>query len=493
MLLQLEDVGYRDGDFQVLSHINWELQSHSLYQIIGGNSSGKSALLRLIAGINPITSGRMLWKDKPVVFGGPHEASRQGIAYLMDTPQLFQNVTAAENVATVPRLSGKDGRFLNKAADLELCASLFRRFDIPFAPDTPVFRLSLAQQRIVELLRCCHMGASLLLMDALSGWISPKELEIIGRLLEAMNQEHGASAIVCASTIDRILPDAAAILYLKFGRPVACVRREERDVTWIPPDFRSEHLEYPKLDFKPGRKLLELRGFQIPPTFSGDSPGSNDFIFQEREIVGIYGMDVPHCEAICQVLTGRRHDYGGEILVRGLPVKIQSPRHALRLGIACQALRTEDSLFQNLSVRMNLTPPVDVVRPRWFSNTRFDRIYAALRIQRMHIKDADGELRCSSLSSATRQKILLVRYLAQDAKLFVLFHPTYTMDYASKLDIFNLMTHLQRRGCGIILFSSDIDELAYMCDRIYVAQSSGVREIVGNSTQRANQLYRYLS
>ncbi len=493
MLLQLEDVGYDDGGFQVLSHVNWELEKKSLYQIIGGNSSGKSALLRLIAGVYPITSGRMVWQGEPLTLHGPHDARQRGIVYLTDTPQLFQNAAASENVVTVSRLSGKGGRLLNKKADRKICAALFRQFDIPFPPDTPVFRLSLAWQRILELLRCYYTGTSLLLMDALSGWISPEELRIIARLLEAMNRKYDASAIVCASSIDHILPDAASILYLKMGRPVACVRREAQGVAWIPPDFRSEHLEYPKLDFNPGDRLLELRRFRIPAALSAGRSCANDFVLREREIVGVYGMDVPRCDALCQILTGLRHDYGGEILVRGLPVEIQSPRHALRLGIACQALRREDSLFPGLSVRLNLLPPVNVVHPRFFSSMRFERIFTSLRLRQLHIGDAGSELRCSALSGATCQKILLSRYLSQDARIFVLFHPTHTMDHSSRLDIFNLMTHLQRRGCGVILFSNDIDELAYMCDRIYVAQCGGVREISGNSTQRANQLYRYLS
>lgn len=492
-LLRLENVGYTDESFQVLKHINWELHSSGLYQIIGANASGKTALLRLIAGLNPMTSGTMYWKGEAAHFSGPLDAARCGIVYLQEEPQLFQNETVAENIVAVSRLNCGGIRFVSRRRDLETCQRLLSQFGLHFSAQTPVSQLTIAEMRIVELLRVYHSGASLLLMDALAGWIDKKEYGKIVQILVALREKYGTSAIVCASSIDHILRDADSILYLKYGRQVACLSREKQDIQQLPAEFRSEHLEYPKLELPPGKPLLQLKNFGVFRSGRRDSAAPADYLLCEREIVGFYGVDAPCCEAFCRIITGRQRDGGGELLLNGLPVQIQSPRHALRLGLACQSVNKGDALFRNLSLQMNLVPPASVGPQSFPRPQRAGRLNASMQAKRLHLQEQDVEARCERLSSATQQKVLLGRYLAQEARIFVLFHPTHGMDNPSKLDIYNLLTHLQQRGCGIMLFSNDLDELAYMCDRIYVTQEDEILQITGDSASRSAQLYHYIA
>lgn len=489
-LLRLENAGYEDDSFQVLKNINWELRSGSLYQIIGANASGKTALLRLIAGIVPLTSGSFYWRGRKLCFRSQRDAADCGIVYLPEEPLVFPNSSVAENIITVPRVN--DGRiaFVSRTRDAEACSALLQQFDLEFTAQTSVDSLSIGEKRIVELLRAYRRGASLVLMDALCGWMSETEYKTIIQILLAMRERYDTSAIVCASSIDHILRGADSILYLKFGRQVACLYREKQNINRIPAEFCSEHLEYPKLELEPGETLMELRDFLLPQC---GCVSSEAFQLQlhEREIVGLYGVDMPRCEAICEVLTGRRQDYEGQLLLNGLPVRIQTPRHALRLGLACQSVNKNEALFRNLSLQMNLTPPISDSRNLF--TCRAEQLNASVRMQRLHLEEKNVAARCEHLSSGTEQKILISRYLSQKAKIFILFHPTHGMDSKSKLDIYNLLTHLQRSSCGILIFSNDLDELAYMCDRVVVVQKNGILQITGDSATRAAQLYRYIA
>ena len=489
-LLRLVNAGYVDDSFQVLKDINWEIRSSSLYQIIGANASGKTALLRLIAGIVPLTSGSFYWRGRKLCFRSQRDATDCGIVYLPEEPLIFHNSSVAENIITVPRVN--DGRiaFVSRTRDAEACSALLQQFGLEFTAQTSVDSLSIGEKRIVELLRAYRSGASLVLMDALCGWMSETEYETIIQILVAMREQYDTSAIVCASSVDHILHDADSILYLKFGRQVACLYREKQNINRIPVEFRSEHLEYPKLELKPGETLMELQNFLLPQC---GCVSSETFQLQlhEREIVGLYGVDMPRCEAICEVLTGRRQDYEGQLLLNGLPVRLQSPRHALRLGLACQSVNKNEAFFRNLSLHMNLTPPVSDSRNLFAC--RAEQLNASVRAQRLHLEEKNVAVRCEHLSSGTEQKILISRYLSQKAKIFILFHPTHGMDSKSKLDIYNLLTHLQRSSCGILIFSNDLDELAYMCDRVVVVQKDGIFQITGDSAARAAQLYRYIA
>lgn len=488
-LLRLEDAGYADDSFQVLEHIHWNLRSNCLYQIIGANASGKTALLRLIAGLAPLTSGKLYGKGEEVRFRGQRDAVKRGIVYLPETPLVFPNTTVAENIVTVPQVNRMS--FVRPNRNSETCQKLLEQFSLGFTADTPIDSLTIGEKRMVELLRAYIGGASLVLMDALSGWMTQEEYEVISRILIALREKYGTSAIVCASSIDYILREADSILYLKFGRPVACVYRDRQDICKIPPEFRSEHLEYPKLELKPGKTLMELRDFSALTQGTSASCAPRQLSLHEFEIVGLYGVDMPRCEAVCEIFTGRSQNYAGQLLVNGMPVRIQSPRHALRLGLACQSVNKDDALFRNLSLQMNLTPPTQ--KGERVLSRRAQQLNASVRAQRLHLEEKNVSASCEHLSSGTEQKILISRYLAQQAKIFVLFHPTHGMDNKAKLDIYNLLTHLQRGGCGILLFSNDLDELSYMCDRVCVVHKNDVLQITGDSAARTAQLYRYIA
>jgi len=490
-LLQLVDIGFETDQFTALEHIDWQIDSANYYQIIGANASGKTTLLNLIAGVRQPTSGTILWRGKPVVFHTPQEAYDHDIILMQEVPQLFPNRTVADNVISTVNACKKGGSFLRlPRQDLDTCRELLRELNIDIDPQQMVSNLNLFQQRLLELAKIYYRGAALVLMDALSGWCTTDEVKLIGYLLDAIHKKHGCAVIICASNVQYIIPQCRSILYLKSGRAVACVHRDQHDIFQIPADFQCAHLAYPKLDLAGDEVILELKDFELPVL--SDSPYAlpNDLVLHKGEILGIYGMDTPHCQALCDMFTGQRRDYRGQILINGLPVHIQSPKHALRLGIACQPLLKSDALFPDLDLHMNMAPPVMVQQPSFKRPfPKYQRIIARYYAKRTHITPADPTLRCRFFSSANQQKMLICRYNYQNAKTYILFNPTGGMDNQSKLDIYNLFTHLQRRGCGIILFSNDLDELAYMCDQIHIAHASHTQVIRGTSQQRAQQLY----
>ncbi len=490
-LLQLVDIGFQTDQFTALEHICWEIDSDHYYQIIGANASGKTTLLNLMAGVCQPTSGTILWKGKPTVFRSPQEAYAHNIIFLQDVPKLFLQASVAENVITAANTCRANARMLRRPGnDVECCRRVFQELGIEIDPHETAVNLNLFQQRILELARIYYQGTSLVLMDSLSNWCSDEELRQVRTLLGAIHRKHGCAMIFCASSVQHIIPECSSILYLKGGHAVACVQRDRQDILQIPEEFRSARLAYPKLDLVGDKAVLELRDFELP--YLTDSPYSHpsQFVLHEGEIIGIYGMDTPHCQAVCEIFTGQRWDYRGQIRVNGLPAHIQSPRHALRLGIACQPLLKNEALFPDLDLCMNVIPPV-LVRQGHLGPPipKYYRAAARYHANQLHIKPPDPSLRCRFFSGANQQKMLISRYDHQSAKAYILFNPTTGMDMQSKLDVYNLFTHLQRRGCGIILFSNDLDELAYMCDRIHVVRSSYTQVIQGTSRQRVKQLY----
>lgn len=487
-LLQLVHIGCADGDFQIVQDINWDIYPGCFYRIIGANGSGKSSLLALISGMRRSTSGLMLWKGGPVSLATPREALKKGIVHLEERPRLFAEQTAVENVITIAHCrKASRVRFIRKKQDTEVCRALFQELELDLDPNSLAGSLTLAQQRIIELAHTYYTGASLLLMDEPVGWATPEETAQIQRLVTAIMRKHNTAVLTCSSSMDHrednLFPGST--LYLKHGKPVACV--DNHMSKQVPLDFQAFHLDYPKIERTCGKLLIEIRDLYI---HDFPVPTLSSMTIHTGEIIGVFGMDMRHCQAFYEIFNGYRHDYSGEILIDGRQVQIQSPRHAQRLGIACQPLSRDDALFWNLSLQMNLAP---VGGQEFFTSARLECLKAASRIHRLHIGAVNVHSRCNTLSSGARQKVLLSRYLEQNARVFVLFHPTSDMDKHAKLDIYNLITHLQQRGCSLLLFSNDLDELAYMCDKIYVMHDSAVCTIRGNASQRAAQLYQIVA
>lgn len=491
-LLQLIDIGFQNDQFTALEHINWEIERSNYYQIIGSNASGKTTLLSLMAGVHQPTSGTILWEGKPVVFHTPQEAYEHDIILMQEVPQLFLNCTVAENVISVVQTCkpGFSSKLLPRHNE-NRCRELFKELGINLDPGTLVVNLNPFQQRLVELAKIYYRGASLVLLDSFSCWCTTDEMAIIAHLLCAIHKKLNCAVIICTSNIHYIIPECTSILYLKSGRAVACTHKDQQDLFQVPADFRCAHLAYPKLDLVGEQVLLELKNFKLPVLSDSRYALPSDLILHDGEILGIYGMNLSHCQALCEIFTGQRMDYCGQIRVNNLSVRIQSPKHALRIGIACQPLLKSDALFKDLDLYMNMTPPV-LVHNSAFRNLfpKYQRMIARYYAKQIRITPPDTEQRCRYFSNSNQQKMLLCRYLYQNAKVFILFNPTSGMDNQSKLDIYNLFTYFQQRGCGLILFSNDLDELAYMCDSIHVVHASNSWTIRGSSAQRADQLYR---
>lgn len=490
-LMQLKQLGCADGDFRILQDIDLEIYPGLVYQLIGANNSGKTALFALMGGVRKPTAGIMLLHGAPVHFRKVQDAIKRGVILLEENPHLFPHLSIAENIVTVSRIRGSGAaRLIRRGRDEDACRALFEELALDIDPSRPVSSLSLAQQRILELVRVYYSGAALLIIDGLAGWASAKEIEQIYSLLQAICRRYNTAVIFCAANINHSAPEGfvSTTVYLKHGKIVACLSGEAQK--HIPLDFQSTLLDYPKLERPRGRPLLQLRDFRTKPMSDSPFSSPNSMTVYGGEIVGIYGMDMPHCQALHEIYTGCRHDYSGELLLEGVPIHIRSPRHALQLGIVCQPLTRRDALFWNLSLQMNLCPAgADGI----FLSPRFEHMRAVSRALRLHIHAENVKMHCSYFGSGACQKVLISRYLDQQAKLFILFHPTADMDSRAKLDIYNLINLLQHRGCGVILFSNDLDELAYMCDRSYVVCNSLVHAITGTPSQRAARLYRIVT
>lgn len=486
ILMELQHVEFRDSDYFALRDISLQIAPGKVYQLTGTTASGKTTLLELMAGVSAPSSGSILWEGTAIRGFNRQLAASLGISLVQSNPCFYDHFSVAVNVlnTTLPRTPA----WFRERELSAKCRDLFQLLGLSIDPDARVYTLTAGQKRILDLARVYAAGTKLLLIDAPADWADPAEQSQQAKILDAIYAKYRPAIVYCASRVDSTSRTRDGIIYLKDGQIASVVLGEDVQHHDIPPAFSRCTLQYPKLDIAPGKTLLELHRCGAPL-----HPALPDSLrLRAHEIVGFYGFDAAHRQMIYQLLGEGSGSTEFQLLVKGVPVKPQSPSHLSKLGIACQPMTKNDAIFGNLSLKLNLSPPN--AKPRCSLYLHRQETFKALNlIKKAGIDAHDPEVLCGQLGNYTQQKVLLCRYLEQNASVFVLFYPTFGMENRAKLDIYNLLTHLQQKECGILLFSNDVDELIYMCDRIYFsAKQHECRTIAGSMPERANKMYQYL-
>ncbi len=329
-----------------------------------------------------------------------------------------------------------------------------------------VSELSRTERSLVAIARALAMEVDLLVLDEPTASLPAADVE---RLFAALRRlrDRGVGMIYVTHRIDEVFRIADQVAVMRDGRLVAVrdiadtsvgeivqaiVGRPLADVFTRAPRPRSE-------------PLLELRSVQVGHL----EPVS--FTVMAGELVGLAGLRGAGHQLLGRALAGACDLLGGEISIRGRPVRLSSPREAIAAGIAfITSNRQEESLASSLSVRENLflNPSVRGRHPFSFLLHRVERRQALDLIDRFHVRPRDPERVIATLSGGNQQKCVLARSLATANPVFVLEEPTQGVDVGAKAEIYALMNAALAAGSAIVILSSDFEEVAHLCHRALV-------------------------
>ena len=220
---------------------------------------------------------------------------------------------------------------------------------------------------------------------------------------------------------------------------------------------------YPKINTKPGAEVLCLENVSTENTLDNIS-----LTLHKGEILGIFGQAGSGKSSLSKILFGIEPAKSGTIYIDRLPAKIASPQDAINLGLAyITDERSEYGLFENLDSLENVYAVKENRCGHFWSRTRFEFRQFYRYAHRLNIPARPGAIPCH-LSGGEQQKLILMRWFMSQAKIFIFNEPTQSIDIPSRIDIYNLFNDLILKGRSILLFSSNLEELIGMCDRIIV-------------------------
>jgi rhamnose transport system ATP-binding protein len=464
-VLQLTGISKRFGAVQALTDVDLNLFANEVHALVGENGAGKSTLVKILAGIHRPDAGHMKLNGQELVLTGPAAARHLGIAVIHQHPNLFPDLTVAENVfaGRLPRnrVRGVDWGELSRTAE-----RLFANLGVKQSVSVPVRGLSVADQQLVEIAKALSLDARVLVMDEPTASLSSREVERLFAIIRQL-RGRGVAILFVDHRMEEVFEIADRVSVLRDGRHVITAPISDLTPADAIRHMVGRRLEtlFPKVKATVGEVALEVRGLARRGVFS-------DVSFQVRhgEILGLAGLVGAGRTEVARVLFGIDRADAGEVLVAGKRADITSPKDAMRLGIVyVPEDRHEQGLVLDFSIAANVSLPIVQRLSRLLVVDRAEEAHlAADYSKQLQVRSTGVDQAASGLSGGNQQKVVIAKWLATKPTVLLLDEPTQGVDIGAKAEVHRIISQLAAQGMAIVLISSELLEVLGMADRVVV-------------------------
>lgn len=470
--LRMEGISKRFPGVQALNNVEFEVERGEIHALVGENGAGKSTLMKVLMGVYPKDSGRVLLDGKEIHVSNPKEAENLGISMIFQEFNLLPHLTVGENIF-LTRLPRKG---LLRVVDWKKLwddsFEILSKLEVLVDPRSQVKDLSVAEMQMVEIAKALSMNAKVLIMDEPTSALTHGEIK---RLFAQMRRlkDQGVAIVFISHRLEEVKEISDRITVLRDGHKVATVKTSDVTEEEIAEMMVGREVKtlFPKTEVQKGDVLLEVRNLTRRGVFENIS-----FCLRKGEILGIYGLVGAGRTELVRSIFGEDPVDGGEVLLEGRRVAIKHPKDAVDLGIGLvPENRASQGLLLNMSVRENIALPnlAKFSRSGWISGFR-ERIAVQKQVQTLGVKTPSLDQKVLYLSGGNQQKVVLAKWLERNPRVLILDEPTRGIDVGAKAEVHALMNSLAERGIGIIMISSELPEILGMSDRILVVRKGRI-------------------
>ena len=469
-LLVMGDINKRFLGVQALSAATLEVDPGEIMALVGQNGAGKSTMIKVLTGAYRLNSGSILFAGQPIDFASPQAAQRGGISTIYQEINLVPFRSVAENVflgREHRRYGVLDWSRMNTEA-----AELLRRFAVAIDVRRPLMEFSTAIQQMVAIARAVSFKARLVIMDEPTSSLDEREVAVLFDVMRRLRAE-GVAVIFVGHRLDELYQVCDRVTVMRDGRTVMVSRMSDigklmlisvmlgRDLETV----RARSTGFSAAHTTAGDVVLSAKGLRI-----GRKVREAHVEVRERQIVGLAGLLGSGRTEVARAIFGADPPDAGTIEMSGKPVSPQEPADAIALGVGyCGEDRKADGIVPGMSVRENMTL---AILPRLTSMGIVDearqREIVNKFMKRLAIKASSADQKIRELSGGNQQKVLLARWLCTDPKLLILDEPTRGIDVGAKAEIQALIRELADQGLGVLMISSELEEITEGADRVFV-------------------------
>ena len=488
-VLSFSGISKSFGDFQALRDISFELTSGEVVGLVGANGAGKSTLLKIVGGVQPPSSGDMFLYGREYRPSSPQHAKTSGIASVFQELNLFLNMSVAENIFVDDGFKNRFG-LIDWKAMREEAGRVLRSDGLYVAPARPVSELGIAQQQLVEIVRALAEKPKILLLDEPTASLSEDQTAwLFAKVREAVAA--GTSVLYVSHRLDEVSDLCDRCVILRDGRLVATLEKAEirkdqliRHMVGREIASGATRVRRPAAE---GRIIFECLGLSVRGKLQNVS-----FQVRSGEILGIAGLVGAGRTELLNAIYGILRPTGGVLRREGEDLVVKHPREAIAHGMApVSEDRKKEGLFFGETVTCNLNASAVTNRPLLgFIDRRKERTRAAGIAGRIALNTRHLQEPVERLSGGNQQKVVFGRVLLTEADLLLLDEPTRGVDVGAREDIYSVIEEAAALGKGVILVSSDWEEIVKLADRTLVLRDGQiVGELAGEQINESAMLH----
>jgi simple sugar transport system ATP-binding protein len=489
----LETIGVmkKFGDLIAVNGVNFKLRKGEIHALLGENGAGKSTLCNVLYGYYRPDAGRILVKGNEVRFSSPKDGIKAKIGMVHQDLMLIPNLTVAQNLSLLTDIELTRpvlelGEIKSKLMEME------ETYGLAADPDSYIEDLSVGERQRVEILKCLFIGAEILLFDEPTSHLTEIEVAKFFESLKKMAAE-GRSIVFVTHRIDEVLAAADRITVMKLGKVVAERSRSEvtRDQLAMLIVGREVMYNVKKLPSEIGGAVLQLEGISAKSDLGTQALRDVTLDLMAGEILGVAGVAGNGQRELDEVITGMRKATTGTMKLDGRTITNQSPDDARRAGVAhvCEEHKTGFIFDFSLKDNLVLSP---YLAERFTKNRLLDdklvREKTEQLLKEFNVVARSPDDALGTLSGGNRQKFLLARELFWGPKVVVANNPTKGLDIAAAEYIRNTLMKIKSEGKGVLMISTDLDEILDMSDRIAVMNKGRIAKIVKTSEADIHEL-----
>lgn len=437
-----------------------------VHGLMGENGCGKSSLLKILAGRTTPDRGEVVLRGERVAFRNPWDALQAGIAMVAQETAVAPQLTVAENILLGRRLvrtaRGIDWRRTNERA-----AEILDRLGLAYDPRRLVDSLRPDERQMVEIARALSCDAKLVILDEPTSSLTDDEVEHLFAAVAELKRQ-GVAVVLVSHRLSEVFGNSDRLTVLRDGRTVATGAVTEFDVQSLVTAMVGEtSAERARATVRPRPKapVLTVERLTVPGAVADAS-----LEVRRGEILGIAGLVGAGRSELLAGIFAPPAGTSGTVRVGDRQLAARTVRASIDAGIGyVPPDRANGGLLLGLSVRENMTVVRNSAQPRWRRPRRSSETAAiAEPIRRMRIRAKEPEQVVGTLSGGNQQKVAVARWLATDLSVLLLDEPTRGVDVNAKREIHDLLRECSADGLGLLVSSSEYDELLDLCDRILV-------------------------
>jgi ribose transport system ATP-binding protein len=449
---------------KALDCVDFDVRPGEIHALLGENGAGKSTLIKILAGVYPPNQGDFWIKGQQVTWPFEHLP----ITFIHQDLGLVDSMTVAENVALVAGYQRHHG-FISWQATKRTAERILQTMGIHLDPDIKVAALSSAEKSIVAIARALAIKTDLIVLDEPTATLPENDVAVLFNILNQLRARK-MGIIYVTHRLDEVFKIADRVTVLRNGKKVYT-----RLITETTPEeliLKIVGKPPSEVFIKPpapaAADLMEIVQLKV------GTAGPVSFKLKKGEILGLVGLRGAGHDLIGRGIFGDRAVQSGQILVNQKEIHVRNQLEAMKCGIGfVSSKRGEESLACSLTVRENIfLNPLNPMQGKIKVLSKLDLIQEHKRcdeaIQKFSIRPNDSERPVSTLSGGNQQKTILARWFEVGSDILILEEPTLGVDVGAKADIYAMMASEVEKGKGILLISSDFEEIAGVCHRALV-------------------------